>query len=180
MSQIIGFGGHTETHIDELGDLRTVWVPERTVLAVPYNYLVPGYRNRVVNTLRLWSAESPDEFNLEIFNAGDYETAVTEQVRASNLSKVLYPEDSTPQGKELRLSQQFFFSAASLRDFLTQALPPGPTCTTCPSGWCSSSTTRTRSSQYRSSCGSCWTSMPSGGTRRGGSPPRPSPTRATP
>ncbi|MFI0432007.1 MAG: glycogen/starch/alpha-glucan phosphorylase [Candidatus Nanopelagicales bacterium] len=125
MSQTIGFGGHTESHIDELGNRRTVWVPERTVLAVPYNYLVPGFRNRVVNTLRLWSAESPDEFNLEIFNAGDYETAVAEQVHASNLSKVLYPEDSTPQGKELRLSQQFFFSAASLRDFITQVLPAG-------------------------------------------------------
>lgn len=123
MTQTIGFGGHTEQFINELGNLQTTWIPERTVLAVPYNYLVPGYRNGVVNTLRLWAAESPDEFNLGIFNAGDYETAVTEQVRASNLSKVLYPEDSTPQGKELRLSQQYFFTAASLRDFIDQTLP---------------------------------------------------------
>ena len=123
MAQNIGYGGYTETEVDELGDLRTTWIPERTVLAVPYNYLVPGFRNGVVNTLRLWSAESPDEFNLSIFNAGDYERAVTQQVRASNLSKVLYPEDSTPQGKELRLSQQYFFTAASIRDFLDQVLP---------------------------------------------------------
>jgi glycogen phosphorylase len=125
MCQTIGFGGHTESYIDELGMPRSRWFPERTVLAVPYNYLVPGFRNGVVNTLRLWAAESPDEFNLQIFNAGDYETAVTEQVRASNLSKVLYPEDSTPQGKQLRLSQQYFFTAASIRDFITQTLLPG-------------------------------------------------------
>ena len=123
MAQNIGYGGYTETDVDELGNLRTTWIPERTVLAVPYNYLVPGFRNGVVNTLRLWSAESPDEFNLSIFNAGDYERAVTEQVWASSLSKVLYPEDSTPQGKELRLSQQYFFTAASIRDFIDQTLP---------------------------------------------------------
>lgn len=125
MTQSIGFGGHTENHVDALGQLRTEWIPDRTVIAVPYNYLVPGFRNGVVNTLRLWSAESPDEFNLEIFNAGDYENAVGQQVRAANLSKVLYPEDSTPQGKELRLSQQYFFTAASIRDFLDQTLPAG-------------------------------------------------------
>ena len=125
MAQTIGFGGYTQNYVDAMGMRRTEWIPERTVLAVPYNYLVPGYGNGVVNTLRLWSAESPDEFNLQIFNAGDYETAVTEQVRASNLSKVLYPEDSTPQGKELRLSQQYFFAAASIRDFIQQTLPGG-------------------------------------------------------
>lgn len=123
MSQTIGFGGHTTTRIDELGNLRTTWWPEYTVNAIPYNYLVPGFRNGVVNTLRLWAAESPDEFNLEIFNRGDYVKAVAEQVHASNLSKVLYPEDSTPQGKQLRLSQQYFFTAASIRDFVDQTLP---------------------------------------------------------
>ncbi len=125
MSQTIGFGGRTESHVDALGQLRTTWVPDYTVNAVPYNYLVPGYQNGVVNTLRLWAAESPDEFNLSIFNRGDYVDAVEDQVKASNLSKVLYPEDSTPQGKELRLSQQYFFTAASIRDFLDQTLPEG-------------------------------------------------------
>ena len=125
MSQPIGFEGFTESHVDELGNLRTTWIPAHTINAVPYNYLVPGFQNGVVNTLRLWAAESPDEFNLEIFNRGDYVTAVAEQVHASNLSKVLYPEDSTPQGKELRLSQQYFFTAASIRDFLDQTLPNG-------------------------------------------------------
>ncbi len=125
MAQTIGFGGHTESHVDELGQLRSTWVPEYTVNAVPYNYLVPGYQNGAVNTLRLWAAASPDEFNLSIFNRGDYVDAVEEQVKASNLSKVLYPEDSTPQGKELRLSQQYFFTAASIRDFIDQTLPDG-------------------------------------------------------
>lgn len=124
MTQEIGFGGTTETSVDDQGVPRVSWLPERTVIAKPYNYLIPGYRNEVVNSLRLWSALSPDEFNLAIFNAGDYELAVAEQVRAENLSKVLYPEDSTPQGKELRLSQQYFFTAASIRDFLEQGLQP--------------------------------------------------------
>lgn len=125
MSQTIGFGGYTESYIDELGRHRTTWVPDHTVNAVPFNYLVPGYRNGAVNTLRLWASESPDEFNLSIFNRGDYVDAVGDQVKATNLSKVLYPEDSTPQGKELRLSQQYFFTAASIRDFIDQTLPDG-------------------------------------------------------
>ena len=88
MAQTIGFGGHVEGSANEVGDPTRVWVPERYVSAVPSNYLVPGYGDGAVNTLRLWSATSPDEFNLDIFNAGDYEQAVREQVRAENLSKV--------------------------------------------------------------------------------------------
>ncbi|MEI2728737.1 MAG: glycogen/starch/alpha-glucan phosphorylase [Candidatus Nanopelagicales bacterium] len=125
MAQTIGFGGHVEGSANEDGDPIRVWVPERHVSAVPYNYLVPGYGDGAVNTLRLWSAQSPDEFNLDIFNAGDYEQAVREQVRAEVLSKVLYPEDSTAQGKELRLSQQYFFSAASINDFIQYGTPVG-------------------------------------------------------
>ena len=123
MSQTIGFGGSVEDATDEAGKTVREWIPERHVSAVPYNYLVPGYGDGAVNTLRLWSAQSPDEFNLDIFNAGDYEQAVREQVRAEVLSKVLYPEDSTEQGKELRLSQQYFFSAASINDFIEYGTP---------------------------------------------------------
>ncbi|HAM23346.1 MAG TPA: glycogen phosphorylase [Actinobacteria bacterium] len=125
MAQTIGFGGSVEGSANEEGDPTRVWIPERHVSAVPYNYLVPGYGDGAVNTLRLWSAQSPDEFNLDIFNAGDYEQAVREQVRAEVLSKVLYPEDSTAQGKELRLSQQYFFSAASINDFIEYGTPVG-------------------------------------------------------
>ncbi len=123
-SQTVSFGGHTETY-DDAGVTRTRWVPAWNVRAVPYNYMVPGYRNGRVNTLRLWSAVATDAFDLRIFNSGDYEEAVRAQTYAANISKVLYPEDSTPQGKELRLQQQYFFVAASVRDFLEVTLPEG-------------------------------------------------------
>jgi len=122
-AQTISFGGHTETYDDE-GTDRSRWVPGWNVLAVPYNYMVPGYLNGRVNTLRLWSARATNEFDLRVFNSGDYEDAVRAQTFAENISKVLYPEDSTPQGKELRLQQQYFFVAASISDFL-ESLPEG-------------------------------------------------------
>ncbi|GAA5037139.1 glycogen/starch/alpha-glucan phosphorylase [Microbacterium fluvii] len=116
-AQTISFGGHTETYDDE-GVTRSRWVPSWNVRAVPYNYMVPGYLNGRVNTLRLWSAQATNSFDLRVFNSGDYEEAVRAQTYAENISKVLYPEDSTPQGKELRLQQQYFFVAASIHDFL--------------------------------------------------------------
>ncbi len=122
-SQLISFGGHTE-HYDDDGVTRSRWVPGWNVRAVPYNYMVPGYQNGRVNTLRLWSAMATEAFDLRIFNAGDYTEAVRAQTFAENISKVLYPEDSTPQGKELRLQQQYFFVAASIGDFLDHVLKP--------------------------------------------------------
>ncbi|KJL33502.1 glycogen/starch/alpha-glucan phosphorylase [Microbacterium azadirachtae] len=116
-AQTVSFGGRTET-VDDAGTVRSRWIPEWNVSAVPYDYLVPGFRNGRVNTLRLWRAKATDAFDLRIFNSGDYEQAVRAQTFAENISKVLYPEDSTPQGKELRLQQQYFFVAASIRDFL--------------------------------------------------------------
>jgi starch phosphorylase len=120
----VGFGGTTEDY-DDGGVTRRRWVPAWNVLGVPYNYMVPGYENGRVNTLRLWSARATHAFDLQIFNSGDYEEAVRAQTFAENISKVLYPEDSTPQGKELRLQQQYFFVACSLRDFLDRVLPEG-------------------------------------------------------
>ena len=90
---------------------------------MPYHYMVPGYQNGVVNTLRLWSARATHAFDLTIFNTGDYAEAVRAQTFAENITKVLYPEDSTPQGRELRLQQQYFFVACSLKDYLDQTLP---------------------------------------------------------
>ena len=118
MAVHVGFGGSVEHTTAADGTDVATWTPSSTVLAVPYNYLVPGYGTNNVNTLRLWSAKATDAFDLQIFNSGDYEAAVRAQTFAENISKVLYPEDSTPQGKELRLQQQYFFVAASLRDFL--------------------------------------------------------------
>ena len=118
MAVEVGFGGHTEQFTDETGRSHSRWVPSENVSAVPYNYMVPGYGTHNVNTLRLWSAKATNAFDLQIFNSGDYEAAVRAQTVAENISKVLYPEDSTPQGKELRLKQQYFFVAASIADFL--------------------------------------------------------------
>lgn len=120
----VDFAGRTETYNDN-GVERTRWVPEWNVLGVPYNFMVPGYLNGRVNTLRLWSAQATQAFDLQIFNAGDYAQAVRAQTFAENISKVLYPEDSTPQGKELRLQQQYFFVACSLHDYIYNVLEPG-------------------------------------------------------
>jgi starch phosphorylase len=114
----VGFGGRTEQWIDTRGRHRVRWLPERTVLGIPYIILVPGYGNDVVNTLRLWSARGTQSFDLQVFNAGDYVRAVQDKVWSENISKVLYPDDSTIQGKRLRLEQQYFFVACSLRDIL--------------------------------------------------------------
>jgi starch phosphorylase len=122
-AQLVSFGGHTETEVDEDGVSHSRWVPAWNVQAVPFNYMVPGYHNGRVNTLRLWRAVATDAFDLRIFNSGDYEEAVRSQTFAENISKVLYPEDSTPQGKELRLQQQYFFVSASIADFLDHVLP---------------------------------------------------------
>ncbi|MGV1003528.1 MAG: glycogen/starch/alpha-glucan phosphorylase [Candidatus Nanopelagicales bacterium] len=110
----IGFGGSVA--VDASG--HSVWTPAERVLGVPYNMLVPGYENHVANVLRLWKARGSAQFNLEVFNAGDYIEAVRQQSQSENISRVLYPEDSTPAGKELRLRQQYFFTACSLADLL--------------------------------------------------------------
>lgn len=120
---LVSFGGTTETTTGEDGTPQTRWLPDWQVLGMPYHYMVPGYRNGVVNTLRLWSARATQAFDLQIFNSGDYAQAVRAQTFAENISKVLYPEDSTPQGKELRLQQQYFFVACSLHDFIDNTLP---------------------------------------------------------
>lgn len=110
----INFGGSVE-HTE---DGKAIWHPNLTVSAVPYTYPVPGFGGANVNGLRLWAARALDPFNLEAFNEGNYEESFKAKTLAENISQVLYPEDSTPQGKELRLQQQYFFSAASLRDLL--------------------------------------------------------------
>ncbi len=122
-ARTVSFGGRTET-CDDDGVPRSRWIPDWNVQAVPFNYMVPGYQNGRVNTLRLWSAVATNAFDLRIFNSGDYEEAVRAQTFAQNISKVLYPEDSTPQGKELRLQQQYFFVSASIQDFLGGVLAP--------------------------------------------------------
>src|SRR5450755_5104222 len=120
----VRFGGQTRHYEDSDGVTRSRWDHGWEVLGVPFSYMVPGYQSGNVNTLRLWSARATDAFDLEVFNAGDYLQAVRSQAFAENISKVLYPKDSTPQGKELRLQQQYFFVACSLRDFIENTLLP--------------------------------------------------------
>ena len=81
------------------------WVNTQVVLALPYDNPIPGYGNNVVNTLRLWSAKSPQSFNLQVFNTGDYIQSVLDRNLAGNISRVLYPNDNMFEGKELRLKQ---------------------------------------------------------------------------
>jgi starch phosphorylase len=91
-------------------------VPHKTVVGVPYDTPILGYRNNTANTLRLWKSEAPESFDFAVFNRGDYYGAVHQKVSSENLSKVLYPNDEQIQGKELRLEQQYFFVSCSLQD----------------------------------------------------------------
>ncbi|XP_063059808.1 glycogen phosphorylase, muscle form [Engraulis encrasicolus] len=94
------------------------WVDTQVVLALPYDTPVPGYRNNIVNTMRLWSAKAPCEFNLKDFNVGGYIQAVLDRNLAENISRVLYPNDNFFEGKELRLKQEYFVVAATLQDII--------------------------------------------------------------
>jgi glycogen phosphorylase len=117
--QIVGFYGHTEPVDDDQGGLRARWVPGETVRAEPSHMLVPGYGTETVNIIRLWQARAAREsFDLDLFNAGHYAEAVEARMRSEHLTKVLYPSDSTPAGRELRLKQQYFLVCCSLRDII--------------------------------------------------------------
>uniref|UniRef100_A0A674BA93 Alpha-1,4 glucan phosphorylase n=1 Tax=Salmo trutta TaxID=8032 RepID=A0A674BA93_SALTR len=94
------------------------WVDTQVVLAMPYDTPIPGYMNNTVNTMRLWSARAPNDFNLTDFNVGDYIQAVLDRNLAENISRVLYPNDNFFEGKELRLKQEYFVVAATLQDIM--------------------------------------------------------------
>jgi starch phosphorylase len=110
--------GHVETTTDALGQTRPAWVGFRKLIGVPYDIPIPGFGTETVNFLRLWESRAPEEFDFEAFNRGGYEEAVRQKNMAETISKVLYPNDTTEAGKELRLLQQYFFVACSLRDII--------------------------------------------------------------
>ncbi|HMR00180.1 MAG TPA: glycogen/starch/alpha-glucan phosphorylase, partial [Ignavibacteria bacterium] len=114
----IKFNGTVSTYFDETGRTRYTWINTDDVLAIANDVPVPGYQNKTVNTLRLWQAKSTDEFNLNNFNQGNYLSAVENKNLSETISKVLYPNDSIPQGKILRLRQQYFFVSATLQDII--------------------------------------------------------------
>ncbi|MEL6336105.1 MAG: glycogen/starch/alpha-glucan phosphorylase [Pseudomonadota bacterium] len=109
----IGFGGHVEPN-----GTCAKWHAAERVMAAAYDTPTPGWQGKWVNTLRLWSAKPTHVFDLEPFNRGDFIGAAAPAVLAETISRVLYPDDTTPQGKELRLKQEYFFTAASLKDIL--------------------------------------------------------------
>ena len=113
--QRVRFRGRVEYGSDGLGELKVRWLDTQDVLAVPYDIPVPGYRNDTVNTLRLWKAVAVEEFDLGQFNEGFYVEAVAGRLVAENISKVLYPDDASEIGKELRLRQQYFLASAAFR-----------------------------------------------------------------
>ena len=124
-AQHVHFGGHVECRTEN-GRQTWHWEPAETVQGVPYDLPIVGYRN-AVNSLRLWSAKAVDDFALDNFNKGDYVKAVETKVLAENLTKVLYPNDNTSAGKELRLRQQYFFVSCSLQDILRRYRRLNPT-----------------------------------------------------
>ncbi|MGL5255066.1 MAG: glycogen/starch/alpha-glucan phosphorylase [Brevinema sp.] len=116
----VKFGGYVDYITEDSGRVGFRRNDAEVVIAVPYDMPIIGYKNGVINTLRLWQAQAPQPFDLAAFNAGEYENAVAAQNAAENISRVLYPNDNTNRGKELRLRQQYFFCSASLQDIINR------------------------------------------------------------
>ena len=111
---IVQFGGRLER--DDSGEIR--WVATDDIVGVPYDMPIVGYGGKTINTLRLWRAKSIEKFNYDRFNKGDYYFSVEKQARAESLTKILYPNDSFYEGKELRFKQEYFFVSCSIQDIL--------------------------------------------------------------
>ncbi len=112
--------GHVEHDYDDKGNYRPKWIGARVVDGLPYDVAIVGYGGKTVNFLRLWESKAPEEFDLDVFNQGGYVEAVREKATVETISKVLYPNDETENGKELRLVQQYFFVSCSLRDMIAR------------------------------------------------------------
>jgi starch phosphorylase len=117
-AQIVRLGGSVEARTDADGRLRIDWKAAHTILGVPYDSFIVGHKTDTVNTLRLWAARATREFDLKYFNDGNFRRAVEEKIDSENISKVLYPDDHTADGKSLRLKQQYFFVACSIGDIV--------------------------------------------------------------
>ncbi len=112
----VGFGGRTETAVDASGRSRVKWIPARVVRGVPYDTPVVGFGTVTTIFLRLWTAVAAEEFDLDAFQVGEYWRAVDEKIRSENITKVLYPNDASTAGKQLRLEQEYFFVSCALQD----------------------------------------------------------------
>lgn len=116
LRHVIGFGGTVK---------KGEWIPKETIIAAAYDTPVIGWKAGFANTLRLWAAEAPTPFDLDAFNKGDYRDAAAAEMDARTISRVLYPDDTTPEGEELRLKQEYFFTAASITDLLNRLVAEG-------------------------------------------------------
>lgn len=114
----VKFNGRVIEYNDEKGILRHHWVDTDEIMAMAYDTPIPGYHTNTANNMRLWSAKASRDFELKYFNEGNYIKAVEAKTQTENISKVLYPDDTTYMGKELRLKQQYFFVCATLQDIL--------------------------------------------------------------
>ncbi len=117
-TQTVELYGHVENVFDDTGSYVPRWVNTKKILGVPYDIPIPGYGTQTVNFLRLWESRPSEKINLEAFNRGGYSEALAEKTQSETVSKVLYPNDKTEAGKELRLLQQYFFVSCSLRDII--------------------------------------------------------------
>jgi starch phosphorylase len=117
-TQEVRFFGRVENVFDDRGNYRPRWVDTKTIIGVPHDIPTAGFGTKTVNLLRLWASKSSEDFDLAAFNRGGYVEAVREKAVGETVSKVLYPNDKTENGKELRLMQQYFFVACSLRDII--------------------------------------------------------------
>lgn len=117
-TQEIKLYGRVEHQMDDKGAYKPVWVDYKTLEGVPFDVAIVGYGGETVNFLRLWESKSSHEFDFNIFNEGGYVEAVREKAMGETISKVLYPNDNTENGKELRLVQQYFFVSCSLQDII--------------------------------------------------------------
>lgn len=114
----VGFGGRVDEGRDERGEHVARWAPAQYVLGVPFDTPIAGFRNDTVNTLRLWRARAGNEFDLKVFNDGDYIRAVEDKNASEVISKVLYPNDQNQAGRDLRLKQEYFFVACAIADIV--------------------------------------------------------------
>lgn len=128
----VRFYGHLITHYRANGEAQHFWEDGETVMAMPYDLPIPGYGPGNVNNLRLWAAKASRDFELEYFNEGDYIGAVEQKNQSENISRVLYPNDASQAGRELRLKQEYFFVSASLQDILGRHREDGHTLSALP------------------------------------------------
>jgi starch phosphorylase len=119
----VGFGGHTEHTTDAAGRVHTRWIPERVVMGVAWDTPVAGHGTETTNFLRLWSAMAVEEFDLDAFQVGEYWRAVESKIRSETLTKVVYPNDSSAAGKQLRLEQEYFFVSCAIQDCIRLLVP---------------------------------------------------------